>query len=194
MCQAEACVFFFLVAPGGNSYRSDFSQKLCGSAAVDPPAVDHHGLDVLGRGRIHDGPERIVLALERIPRLPQIEEDKIGLFPRFDAPDLGLEAEDAGASDRGKLEERSGRQGRRPVQRLLKRGRQAHLMKHVEAVVAGSAVGAEADADPAVEKARDVGDTRPKLEIGGRAMRHARAACGEQIDFPVREVDAVGQA
>ena len=61
--------------------------------------------------------------------------------------------------------------------------RQTHLLEHVEAVIAGRAVGTDANIDPGISQFGNRGDATGQFEIGTGAMRNRAAVLGQQGNF-----------
>src|SRR5207244_4806459 len=162
----------------GRTSRTDHAVKL-GRGAVGLPhdfvdrrgeelVAEHHRLSVhepiahaARARRIHH--QRHWIAHRRMEvRLAQVEDDQVGALAGGDRSDFGLEAERAGASERGELEDPTGgeRVGAEPW--LLDQGGEAHLGEDIEPVVAGRAV-------------RPDGDVAPR----GQELRHLRHAARE---------------
>ena len=68
------------------------------------------------------------------------------------------------------------------------RGR-AHLLEHVEPIVARRTVGADADVHAVREELGDRREPARELQVGRRAVRHRRARPGEGGDLGRREID-----
>ena len=71
------------------------------------------------------------------------------------------------------------------------KGSQAHFGKQVEPVVAGGAVGAEADIDSGLKQSVDGGNAAGKFEVRRRAVRHRAAVACEECDFAIVQMHAV---
>src|SRR5712664_4856114 len=85
------------------------------------------------------------------------------------------------------------RQRIRSESRLLDEGRQAHLRKGIEAVVARSPVRANADAATGRQHFGNRGDATAELEIRARAVDYVRPLPREHSDVVLVDPDAVRQ-
>ena len=103
-----------------------------------------------------------------------------------------LHAERAGAANRGHLER--GPRAQRPridVGVLVQQRRDTHRLEHVEVVVAGRAVGAEADADVGAQIGRHRRRPARQLHVALGIVRDADAARLEDRDVGIGDPDAV---
>ena len=121
-------------APGGSRARAPRRRRWCGARRC--------------RGRRRPAsstgsrPGRQVRPVE-------VDDDEVGALAGLDRSDLGLQAERARAFARRHPDHVAGRQRARAEAHRLQHGREPHLLEHVEAVVAGGAVGAERHGDAA---------------------------------------------
>ncbi len=88
----------------------------------------------------------------------QIDRDHVGLLVRFERSDVVLEPERAGAVQRRHLQRFGGRDRAGVAALALGKQRgEPGFAEHVESVVAGRAIGAQRDVDPARARSRATG-------------------------------------
>ena len=66
------------------------------------------------------------------------------------------------------------------------------LLKHVQIVVRGSAVGADADVDPLVKHPLNRGEAGAELHVAGRTVDRIDAVGLQNVHVVLRDPDAVG--
>ena len=69
--------------------------------------------------------------------------------------------------------------------------RQPHFLEHIEVVVAGGAVRADANRQVALEHLRHRRDAAGELEVAGRAVSDGRLAIVQDVHLVLVDVDAV---
>ena len=109
-----------------------------------------------------------------------IDEDQVRALADLDRPDLGLEAERPGAVASRHPQRVAGGQRAGSVPHRLQRRRQPHLVEHVEAVVAGRAVGAERHARCRAPHVGDRRDAGSELQVRAGAVHHLDVALRQQ--------------
>jgi len=121
---------------------------------VDGAGIAHQHLSVddgvayVGSaGRVQPASNRVRAGCEVGPI--EAHDDQIGSFARLDRADVSLQAEGASAFAGCHPDRIARGQRARPLPDRLQHGREAHLLEHVEAVVAGRPVGAQRHGDPA---------------------------------------------
>jgi hypothetical protein len=136
-------------------------------------AIDNYVPNRGARGAKGDNIVRIDPSGSQQLRPVDLEHQKIGRFALLDAADLRLEADSpsplaGGQPQRVETAKRLG-----PVPTLLQQTRQTQLFEEIEVVVAGSAVGTEADRNPGTADAHHIGNTRTQLQVGAWTVDNA---------------------
>ena len=122
----------------------------------------------------------------------EVQEDQIRVHADLDHPALLLAALGSRAADRGHHQGGGGGQGLGVhVPALGQQGGGLDLLKHVETVVRGGAVGAEGHVHPGIDHRKHVGPAGGQLEIGDRAVDRGDAPSGEQPHILRLQPDAV---
>jgi hypothetical protein len=171
-----------------SSLETELRQVLFGQ----DPAIDHGHRHVGAAGRVDQ--RRPWVGTRGEVRRVGPDQDQVGPLAWRDRADLGVEAERLGAAAGGHQQHVP--RGQRPgaVAFGLERRREAHLVEHVEAVVAGGAVGAQRHADALGPQRDDRGHARTELEVRAGAVEHLDAALGHDRLLAGVDPHAVGGA
>ena len=118
-------------------------------------------------------------------------QNEIRTFADFNRTNLVLQPERPRAVARGHPERLPGRHRPRLAAGRLERGRETHLAKHVQTVVAGGAVAPERDADPARQHLGNRRDAGAELEVQSGAVRDLGVVCSQHRLLVGVDPDAV---
>ncbi len=97
--------------------------------------------------------------------MSKVEQHKVSALAGLNAADLPLHAQRPGAIDRCHAEDITRGHRRRSMEWFLQERGEAHFVKHIERVIAGCTVGADADTDLLLLQPGNVRDPRAELEI-----------------------------
>ena len=125
---------------------------------------------------------------------PQIDNDQVGLLPRFDRPgELGC-AEGPRTAAAGHLETVLGlqRHGVEMMDLLEQHGRLQHL-EEVLAIVAPRTVAGQGNGDSSRPHVEDARHTRSEVHVAHRAVHDGGAPPGDQIQLVVVQPHAMGE-
>ena len=159
--------------------------------AHDDLAIDDHRPDIDGGGGIDEGRAGIRVWGGRA--VIEVDQLQVGPFADLDRADLVVETKGARTVDRRHPDQLPRGQARRAVEGLRQEGGGPHLREHIEAVVAGSAIGTEGDIDSGRPQGDDIGDPRAELEIGRGAVGNVSPGLSEDLPLALVEMDAVGE-
>ncbi len=149
------------------------------AVAHQPAAVAQHVGHVAALAAIDDARVDgvgVVVEVGLVVDAGHVAHGDVGPLARLQAARQMAHVDGPRPADGGDLQRLAGGQGGRVLRRHFgNERRQAHLLDHVQVVVAGRAVGAHADLQAQLEHLGDGGDAAGQLQVAGRAVGHARA-------------------
>ncbi len=165
------------------------------AVAHQPRAIDHHILDVLLMGGVDDpGVDVLGIAVELgdAVRPRQREGDQIRALAGFQRAGDLRDVHRARAHNRRHLQNLARGQHRGIHRAHLgdQRG-QAQLLDHIQGVVAGRAIGADAHVQPDLEHLIHLRDAAGQLEVAAGIVRDAHVVVLERVHLALVQVDAV---
>ena len=123
----------------------------------------------------------------------QVHQDQVGALARLQRADQVPHVQGARAQAGGHRQGlRRGQDGGVVAGALGQERGQAHLLEHIQVVVGGRAVGADAHGQPGLQHLLHRREAGGQLEVRGGVVGHAGTDVPQRLDLAVVDVDAVG--
>ena len=121
----------------------------------------------------------------------EVERRKVGGLAGGERADV-VPIEDPGSTEGAEFQGAAGGHGARAKGDPLQQQGLADLPEQVRSIIGSRPVDAETDGNPSRAQPGDRGDSGTEAHVGARAVRHARAGAGENVDPGLIELHAVG--
>ena len=162
------------------------------------PAPVHHDIAhiarVTGVNQLGVQPVWVAPEARRGVQTGKIHQDQVGALARLQRPGEIADMQRFGAQPGGHAQSGAGRQGGGVFRDILgQQGCQADLFEHIQVIIRGRAVGADAHIQSHLQHFVHLGETGGQFQVRGGVVRHTGMVMLQSAHLAIVEMDAMSR-